>query len=753
MANFDRYAKLNRVIYYNIFAVLSFVGLLILPFFLQGTLDRFFSNDTTISSYNEIDSDFKSLHKKQMEIPYHVIFESSKQEYAPYEEIFFSFSIIDKASGQIQKHLTPVITLSDSNDNKIQDIFNRTKIPMLYSEEKGCFIAAIHINNILYTGKVNIHIGVKDRLYKVFKDNYTISIRKPKPEFQLPHTYTFLGFDSKDTITSRNILFLDRKEISAQKIANWFRFLNNDAVIMPSAFTKYQNKLDTNPWNQDKLKESKHLAKEFSKRGVDVALWIEALEVDGNITNNSYKVSSTLSKIDRKNDVISLLDDTRKNDIKLVFKDHMIDPNISYVGFSKVFFQEMQEELYENFLHLYGNNYSESNLKESFQKWKNIQFVEYFRSIFESETKNKPIFFMFTGDDVANHPEYVNMAYAAGVDFIIIDIDTSFSNFGKQFDHIQKHSHIDEYKDHLVLSYCLNYKNVASTRGSVIDNWIEANLILFNRYNINAIRVNDFCKAMFGERGPYSSYEWILSIGELISRWKRSRNYYPLSLSYTADSGEISDKISVNIELHNSSLAPLKNVELRLLQVSNPQKEGYKYSVIYPQDTIRMNITLEKEDLYQSLVQKKTKFLGLQARFLTENKKEYNHLGLISFIDPDVIYDPTLSEDISESERSFEYENFLTDFTFLDLLSQNPDKDIFDKELSVQQKPKKPKANRYKKTVSSTNSSSSSSQNLEVVSDTSLINEDQDLFFVKNKKEHLKKEKKSKISKEKSKKK
>ena len=637
--------------------ILSTVSLILilLPFLFKPFADKSYQEMlNSFPEFSAITMFSKEKITSQMEEEQYTFFVSDKVSYNKYEKMNFKLGVVDKKRGVLTTNVTPIIKIYNKKNELLKNIFNQETFKMTFNEELNVFEYELYLKDVLYEGALIAKVSFETSPFtQVITQEISITVVTENATFFLPKSYAFLGVDSKEILSLRKILSTNGQETSFSEITKWFDLLNTDAIMMPSAITKKFEE-DNVVWDMKKLKESKSLAKTFSQTGQDVALWIQALEMES-LDNSKYKytLSKNIGKNIQDRSVISLSDQKRKEELQLIFEDHMKDQNVDFVGFSRVFFNNYHEELFQEFSHSF--NEFVPNISEAFGIWKEYQAVAYFRELIHSTDKKKPIFLIFTGEELSSNPRFLDMAFATEVDFVFLDLSVSIKNLATQFDMINKNNVLDKYKDRIILSYCLNYNNLVSGQSSALDNWVNYNLSLYNDYGVNTIRIKDFYRAMFGNRGSYLAYEWMLAVGDLVGKWKQSKSAYPLEQKYITSTVEISDTIELTIEFQNISSQSISNISVDLLPLVDTDKKNIlAISELLEGEIYRTNMIISNIQFKQSLLKKRARFMGIKSSFRQkqlENNKIQERIHMISFIDPNVEKDQILSVEDDFNEQ------------------------------------------------------------------------------------------------------
>ncbi|MGL4388448.1 MAG: hypothetical protein ACRCTJ_03545 [Brevinema sp.] len=641
----DQKSKISKKRILPLHLFLAFAGIGFMTFFLLGSRINFLffkAQEDQISAkvidnisknqYNSVDKD---------------ILYTEKIHYYPYEPI----EIFVKLNQESSSNMGLVLVVLDDKGNPTKNIFNEDCVLLSFSTNHQLYHLVWYPKNTSYHGVLKFEVRASSSLFEqksLLKKSIYVSL--DQGAYSLPHSYTFLGMDSKEADATRRILSIKGKEATKSDLVNWFSLYNNDAVVMPVGITKTFDFDPNKPfpiWDIDKLNENLALAKSFSSYKIKSAVWIQALEIDGAFKPELEYTESIRSNIEYTNSSwISISDQKRKNHLKKILEDLSLNKDIFFIGFTKaLFYQNFHNDLQKKFDQLFPSLLPVD--RRSFEQWKQYQIVQYFREILLNNKKDKPIFFIFEGKELLVNPQILDMAFSVGADFIMLDLDVPLEFLSTELKLIKKNTSFEKFHDKIVLSYQINHNNSFSKNISSLENWVSENLKLLADEHINSLRIQDFYRALFGNRGAYPAYQWMLMIGDLISKWKEKQFIFPVEHSIVADKKTISDHISLNVELYNRSSDTIKDYQMELLSlVSVPNINILiKLPIINSKEILRTNITLSNVKFERGALKKKTHFLGLLTKYSSKEFQNLQQVHMISFIDPDVTENVSLEID------------------------------------------------------------------------------------------------------------
>lgn len=630
-----------------IFPVTVFLLLSLIPFFFlqynQKSMKRLMK---TFPQLFEVSGSTGDALREAAQRDYYVVFESDMPYYVPYQPVILNLAVSEKQHGLVLDDLTPYVIVQDENGNLLQDIFGRTKIPLLFSQQDYYFSVKLMLKNPEYIGDIVIKAVIETPAFDVPAEKILhTKIVLPYPNSMLSNTFTFLTLDSKEIIAERSILSVSGRETDINHLYEWFSMMNIDAVLMPSAVSKTFIAQNVGvPWDVEKLQESLRLAKDFSRRGKDVAFWVQALEVEGiELERLGYMESQQKREYQQSNfselSIISLSDRKRFLDLYFILSNHMAESSVNYVGLSKMFFGDSyHEELKPIFLKDFPGLANHHIFDHAFSIWKKYMAVSYFRHLIKklkSQKSQKKIFMMLESDDLLTYPSMLLMMFATGIDFAMLDIDLPIHQIDNFYRMLENNTLFKKFLPYLVISYRIDYDNFVEGDMSAPENWINQNLRSLDEYNINSLRINDLYRSMFGNRGVYTAYEWMLSAATLVNHWKSQREKTALLVNILPNTRWITNSVVFNVQLQNNTNETISNIVINLLPLLEQERS---FEIRIPElkikEIFRTNFILDNVNFKSSVVQKQTRFIGFQIEYQSFQKsRKMQDIQLLSFLD------------------------------------------------------------------------------------------------------------------------
>jgi hypothetical protein len=269
--------------------------------------------------------------------------------------------------------------------------------------------------------------------------------------------------------------------------------------------------------------------------------------------------------------------------------------------------------------------------KELFQKfviWKQYYISKYLKDIIDSTPHNKPVFYYVDYKEVMANPELISIVLNSGVDFIVMNFNMTYDKIYENMSDLSKIGKIANFFNRVIISYFIDYKNtdVSGSEVSAIENFVYANLQLAkygsDTLNANGIMINDLYKAMYGNRGPYQPYEWMLGIGETIYQFKNINKYIPVDIqSYAPQNVSYGDTFKMRFNIINTSSKAVENFKIDFLPSfpGKPVQKNNTISTIPSGKEIELNVDMVTETNASKFVRKKS-HIGIRVSWLENSE-------------------------------------------------------------------------------------------------------------------------------------
>lgn len=588
----------------------------------------------------------------------HYLFEvtSDRKSYSAYQGILIYARIFNKDKQTIPANAKVEVSFS-KKDKPVFNIKNQDKIYLKYQKKDQVWVG--HWFPLDHRENGTIRIKAKAFLTspeEPLEAQNNFFVNSKNQNIPLQKGLSFLCIDSKERISRRTIISTEGKEVNWNAIPNWIQFIDADGILMLGGITKTfeENASFNNPWEKDKINESITLSEKLKKDHKKFGVWIKALELEGTYLekmgyNPTLKFSTT--GITKSKNFISLQDENRKKSLTKLLDHFASVDSIQYIGLSKLFSKnqsgiemledfvnETQVPLPKNWKDLspkekiehFQQNMNQQNFSKAFSRWKYYKMAAYIRDILPKK-HDKPVFYSTDFAELSEHPDLISIVFSAGVDFVVLNLNPKAGDLFKTMNKLKKVAGIDQYYSRMLISYELDYKKMHkdSYQISAIQNFniINNNLEKFSSLypNIQGLAIRDFYRAMFGKRGPYSPFEWMLGISKSIHLYKNQTRSYPIQVSpfipLTTTNGQ---SMPIHLRLLNQGTNTLYNLKISLLPMMGKfqlQAEPKTIDTIHAGEEIEVSLSIHI-DLPDSQFVRKRQFLGYHISWSDKKSKQ-----------------------------------------------------------------------------------------------------------------------------------
>ncbi len=582
---------------------------------------------------------------EQNNTDYQLKIETDKKVYNKYEKVKLFARITGKKRREIPEN--SVIRVEFFQDGKrIKNIDGDERISLSYFSGQKAWIGYYFPESPEIEGKVDVSAsGFVDSPEAPVTAKNSFVINENNPKYILNKGQVFMGIDSLERISKRNILSIEGKEVDWNYIPEWVNFVSADGIIMLAGITKtFQEDVTLeSPWDKDKLGESIILADKVNKRNKNFGIYARGLKVEGvDAKKIGYKPVLFFKGDNYGEDpsFISPLDENRKKSLIKLLSSFMENNNMSYVGFSDVFLStnygaELMDNYFSDCQISVPNNWTDmdfngkflffkdkmkdKNNLNRFALWKLYYIADYIRDIIDKVGHKKPIFYYLNDSLLMENPAILSVLLSAGVDFVIVDFNMNYDKILDELNDISKNPMIAHYINRLIVSYYFDYQNL-DVNGfdiSAIENYVGANLQLVKNGSgsliANGIVINDLYKLMFGRRGPYTPNEWMLGVGEIVYEFKQLYQAIPLEIQIDVSKIDLQKKeVLISFDIVNTMATKANNFKIEYLP--NAGKYIQKNNMIKEIPAgkeINMTVPLQM-DTNNTIFLRKKNFLGFR---------------------------------------------------------------------------------------------------------------------------------------------
>lgn len=600
--------------------------------------------DTELNRLN--DSGFKNA-------DYSLKIHSDKSVYNKFEKIKLFARLVRKSDQTIPENSVIEVSFSQSG-NTIHNLNGNEKIKLIYNKDQKAWIGYFYPDSSSITGIIDVEAyGSVDSPEAPISAKNSFYIKDLTPKYNLRKGLAFVGIDSEERISKRNILSTESKEVDWNYIPEWINFISADGIMMLSGITKtFQDDISLDsPWDKDKISETQILADRIKQRGKSFGTWLKCLKVEGIYAKKiGYRPVLKLEadKISEDSSFISLLDENRKKSIIRQMTAFMDSDSYTYAGLSDLqmsgnqglelleeFFKEFQISIPSNWetmdanskVELFQGKMKDTGLLAQFIAWKKFKLADYIREVIEKSGHKKALFYYADYSEILENPELVTLILNAGLDFLVINFNIAYDSLDSVLDKMSQLQGLSSIFNRVIISYYIDYKNMDydGFDQSAIENYVNANLSIVkfgSEYlNANGIMINDLYKAMFGKRGPYSPYEWMLGIGDTIYRFKKMNKNLPITFDFTVPKViSYGKEFQVLMDVVNINSKPVANFKVDFLPVNGiGVQKSTVINEIQGGKEVVMSLPLTLETNLSQFVRKKN-FIGLRVSWAESTK-------------------------------------------------------------------------------------------------------------------------------------
>ncbi len=651
--------KTSRILSFAVLGVLA--ALLVLGNVFHSVIRELLESSTMPLDFQESQL---SRFQRVQNPDYTLAVSTDKAVYNKYERILVIAKMTRKGNTNAENRSVIEVEFS-SEGRRIKSLTGQSKTRLIYDPERQIWTGAWYPETSDISGNIELDAtGYPDTPEAGVRDKSGFYISELSPKFKLKKGVSFIGIDSLERISKRNILASDAREADWNAIGDWLNFLSADGVLMLGGVTKtFEESVSADsPWDNDKINESLVLADRIRQRGRHFGVWMKALRVEGiYLKKMGYSPSLSFSdgRLNEEQSAISLLDDNRKKRLERLYATYLNNDNVSYVGFSdlfldasqgfelaEIFVQENQIPVPGNWRDMDENSrrnhvadlFRNREILQQFNRWKQYYTAQYLKSLIDSSPRRKPVFYSLSYEEAVSNPDLVSIILNAGVDFLVMNFVMPYDRILANLQAISGQPKISAHFNRIIVSFSIDYNNadLPGSDVSAIENFVNANLQIVkfgsDTLNANGILINDLYRAMFGKRGPYTPYEWMMGIGETIYRFKTIMQYVPLEIHcYAPQTVAYGEKFPLRFTVVNTSPKTVENFKLDFLPVfpGKPSGKNLTLPAIPPGREMELLLDIQTDSNASQFVRKKS-FLGVRVSWL--ESREWGGNSASSFL-------------------------------------------------------------------------------------------------------------------------
>ncbi|MGM0441255.1 MAG: hypothetical protein ACQEQC_02425 [Elusimicrobiota bacterium] len=524
------------------------------------------------------------------------------------------------------------------NDKKITTVGEQDSVKFSYSEENKKLKGIFPVPRKAKAGVYNIKL-FGDGKEVIAEDIFYITSRISRFSFEKP--LKVFNLESSGNIHRFNIPTPAGETKDYEGIFDWINYVGGNTLWYMAAQTASYSEGDIDrdlPWVKDNISNLKEFAAASQKEGVDFGAWITCFRTFGISSlkpewyNYSYKYSRSSEKL-KKTDGISILDGRRYNDIKKMARRLNENSNIDYIGLDYIRPAGGGLELVNDFVKameidvpVEWNNMDNRqrmiwlgeivtrstgrkiSIIDKWNWWRAHRISKIINRLKKDINFKKPLWtFTLSWELGHEHGQDPIMFQDAGADLIAVmmyETDTPRYNYLiRRWRDYTKAQPVNLVMGNQI-DWPLHQYTIYPSGPSEFNRRLEKGIDSIREgkfQNLTGVFINDFSRAMWGRKGPYSSMEWMLASGRSFTKIMDTPEVdvniiVPRSI-------ENNKEYSGQIKLNNLKDTDLKNIKLDFPDLAgiNLSKEKYNVKVIKKDGTktIKFDFKIEGESGYR----------------------------------------------------------------------------------------------------------------------------------------------------------
>lgn len=405
----------------------------------------------------------------------------------------------------------------------------------------------------IWKGKFPVPWGAEENVYsiKLFQDDrpigwediFFIKTRVPSVKFNGP--LKILNLESLKRLRSYKIRNPYGEKVGYRGIFEWVKYIGANTIWYIAGQTASYRKNDLKeeyPWVKDNLETLNKFSQEANKENINFGAWISCFRIFGNKRLKpdwySYSYKYKKSRI-VETDGISILDKKRMEDIVKLAQTLNETESINYIGLDYIraaggglelvneFVQAMEVETPQGWSELskmqrmewLGRIVTRSHnrkvpLIDKWNWWRAQRVAKIISLLKKRVDFKKPLWaFVLSWELGHQHGQDPIMFQDAGCDLIAVMM---YETDARRFDHI-----IDEWKKYLKdfkinlamgnqIDWVLHQYSVYPSGPEEYARRMETSADYMKDIgNLKGLFIQDFTRAMWGRKGPYSAMEWL----------------------------------------------------------------------------------------------------------------------------------------------------------------------------------------------------------------------------------------------------
>ncbi len=504
---------------------------------------------------------------------------------------------------------------------KISTVGGADRVEFIYSEEEQNLKRIFPVPRRAENGFYNVKL-VKDGEKIIWEDVFYVTNRVPQINLEEP--LKVFNLESTRNIHRFEVETPEGEKKGYKGIFDWINYVGGNTLWYLAAQTSSYSEGDIDrdlPWLKDNLTNLNEFARASGEAKIGFGAWITCYRIFGRRNlkpdwyNYSYKYYRSSGEV-KETEGISLLDSRRYNDIKKMARRFNENPDIDYIGLDYIrpaggglemvdeFVVAMEIEVPDNWDNLEKENRMawlgdivtrsvnrNDPIIEKWNWWRAHRVSTIISRLRRDIDFKKPLWtFTLSWELGHEHGQDPIMFQDAGADLVGVMM---YETDGPRFDFLI--SRWKEYtRDHPVnlvmgnqIDWPLHQYSVYPSGPAEYNRRLEKGIksIKEGRYqNLKGVFINDFSRALWGRKGPYSKMEWVLASARSFTKVRDDKN---INIDIIVPPiVEHNKEYSGQLKITNLQNKNLDDIKLNFMPTPgiNLSKENYNVNVLKGKD-------------------------------------------------------------------------------------------------------------------------------------------------------------------------
>ena len=570
---------------------------------------------------------------------------TDKQKYFRYEMVEIKAGFKEKPGLFFKKYSAKdkkVKAVFFYNGKTVESVGNLKELNLRYNEKENCWIKKWPIPWNPGLGKYTVKVIIEEKETKSDKvdavpeeltpenkntQDVSNNIVEGSAEFiitgrtppKLPTGFCVFTLEGRPDLYPYKYPhpFGDKTTKSWENIVEWVKYIGADAIwslVGQTQIWKRRNNKEY-PWEPVALEMMEKISKRAKENGLLYGGWITSYVILGdNPWDSDYKFTvgyDPVTKQLKKTKFASVEDPKRKEDIIRLLQLMDKNPNVSYLGLDYVRtgfggyefvdsfvdemsikvpldFHKISKEERMKWLGARISSRKEGSVYRRWEWWRGHKFAELIKSIIEESKIQKPLWIFTLGwEQGRQHGQDPLMFIDVGVSVNSIMLyHCTRPTFNEMMTDWSKY--LDNGRSSYVIGECIDWalhQKTLEPAGpqEVFDRHQLATRTFYEKNKSLGLFWHDLSRGIMGNKGPYTTLEWVLAGGTSFSKFRSYVGRFPyITQIKVKDAVELETEIPVDIAIINRGDKPLNGMKVSLIETKGIEIIGIKERILDP---------------------------------------------------------------------------------------------------------------------------------------------------------------------------